>query len=97
MIAVTAIGQRRSIAIRAGDSEGREVAVFARVSGARTSSRARSGRPSQKPRISEISHQATATMAVVALGSPPTEIALIAPRMVASAAVTKTVKRSRSV
>lgn len=70
---------------------------MARASGARMSSRARSGRPSQKPMISEISHQARATMVVVALGSPPTETALIAPRMVASAAVTTTVKRSSSV
>jgi hypothetical protein len=34
---------------------------------------------------------------VVALGSPPTEIALIAPSAVASAPVRKTVARSRSV
>ena len=61
------------------------------------SSRARSGRPSQKPRMIAIAHQARATMTVVAPGSPPTEIALIAPSTVASAAVTMTVKRSSSV
>ena len=44
-----------------------------------------------------IAHQASATITVVELGSPPTAIALIAPSTVASAPVMKTVMRSRSV
>jgi hypothetical protein len=47
--------------------------------------------------MTEITHQAAATIRVVGPGSPPTEIALIAPSTVASAPVTKTVNRRSSV
>ncbi len=73
------------------------MAVRARESASRTSSVARAGRPSQKPIAKDATHQIAATRIVVVLPSRFAPSAVIAPSAVASAPVTKTVTRSRSV
>ena len=85
------------MAMRAGVSEGRLVAVRASVRTSRTPSAARDGRPRKKPIAIATSHQTAATRIVVASLLRLTATTAIPARAVASAPVSSTVMRRRSV